>query len=57
MPPFLLMAQYDGKAVIPAGIVCRDYFSDLTVQKFFRKVSAGKIDLSLVRSERSQKGA
>lgn len=57
MPPFLLMAQYDCKAVIPAGIVGRDYFSELTVQKFFRKVSAGIIDLSLIRSERSQKSA
>lgn len=54
---FLLMAQYDGKAVVPVDIVCRDYFSHLTVQKFLRKVSAGEIDLPLVRAERSQKSA
>jgi hypothetical protein len=54
---FLLMAQYDGKAVVPVDIVCRDYFSHLTIQKFLRKVSAGEIDLPLVRAERSQKSA
>lgn len=54
---FLLMAQYDGKAVAPVDIICRDYFSHLTVQKFLRKVSAGEIDLPLVRAERSQKSA
>lgn len=51
------MAQYDGKAVVPVDIVCRDYFSHLTIQKFLRKVSAGEIDLPLVRAERSQKSA
>ena len=54
---FLLMAQYDGKAVIPAEAVCRDYFSHLTVEKFIRKVGTGEIHLPLVRIEASQKAA
>ncbi|MFV1599223.1 MULTISPECIES: pyocin activator PrtN family protein [unclassified Phaeobacter] len=54
---FLLMAQYDGRAVVPVDTVCKDYFSHLTLPKFLRKVSSGEIDLPLVRSERSQKSA
>jgi hypothetical protein len=54
---FLLMAQYDGQAVIPVDAVCRDYFSHLTPAKFLRKVGAGEIDIPLVRMETSQKAA
>lgn len=54
---FLLMAQYDGVAVIPVEWVCRDYFRHLTVEKFLRKVLAGEIDLPVVRMEGSQKTA
>ncbi|MEQ8451115.1 MAG: pyocin activator PrtN family protein [Nitratireductor sp.] len=54
---FLLMAQYDGRVIVPAEIVCRDYFSHLTINKFLRKVSVGEIDLPLTRAERSQKSA
>ena len=54
---FLLMAQYDGRAVVPVDAVCKDYFSHPTLPKFLRKVSSGEIDLPLVRSERSQKSA
>jgi hypothetical protein len=54
---FLLMAQYDGRAVIPVETVCRDYFSHLTVEKFMRKVAAGQIALPILRAERSQKAA
>ncbi|WP_420825909.1 pyocin activator PrtN family protein [Rhodobium orientis] len=54
---FLLMAQYDGRVIVPAEIVCRDYFSHLTITKFLRKVSTGEIDLPLTRAERSQKSA
>lgn len=54
---FLLMAQYDGQAVIPVDAVVRDYFSHLTVDKFLRKVGAGEIALPLVRIEASQKAA
>ncbi|WP_281060566.1 pyocin activator PrtN family protein [Mesorhizobium sp. M2A.F.Ca.ET.029.05.1.1] len=54
---FLLMAQYDGAAVIPTEKVCRDYFSHLTPQQFMRKVNSGDIDLAVVRIEPSQKSA
>ena len=54
---FLLMAQYDGRAVIPIADVCRDYFSHLTPEKFLRKVNAGEIAIPLVRMETSQKAA
>ena len=54
---FLLMAQYDGLAVIPVEWVCRDYFRHLTVEKFLRKVLAGEISLPIVRMESSQKSA
>jgi hypothetical protein len=54
---FLLMAQYNGQAVIPVDAVCRDYFSHLTPEKFLRKALAGEIDLAVVRIEGSQKSA
>jgi hypothetical protein len=54
---FLLMAQYDGLAVIPVEWVCSDYFRHLTVEKFLRKVIGGEISLPIVRIESSQKSA
>lgn len=54
---FLLMAQYDAKAVISIDAVCRDYFAPLTVATLVRKISSGEIRLPLVRMESSQKGA
>jgi Pyocin activator protein PrtN. len=54
---FLLMAQYNGAAVIPVEAVCRDYFSHLDPSKFVRKVGAGEIAIPLVRMEASQKCA
>jgi hypothetical protein len=55
---FLLMAQYDGQAVIPVDKVVRDYFQHLTTDKFLRKVALGEIRIPLVRVEPgSQKGA
>jgi hypothetical protein len=54
---FLLMAQYNGRAVIPAEMVCKDFFSHLTLDKFLRKVSAGEIKLPILRIEASQKSA
>ena len=55
--PFILMAQYGPRAVIPVDLVCRDYFSHLTPEKLIRKVSAGEIALPLVRIEASSKCA
>ena len=54
---FFLLAQYDGKAVIPLEQVCRDYFSHLTPLQLTRKTTAGEIDLPIVRIETSQKAA
>jgi len=54
---FLLMAQYNGMAIIPAEKVCADYFPHLRPDQFLRKVGAGEIKLPLVRAETSQKSA
>jgi len=54
---FLLMAQYEGKAIIPIEQVCRDYFSHLTPPKLVQKISAGEIAIPLVRIDASQKCA
>lgn len=54
---FMLMAQYNGKVIIPVDTVCRDYFTHLTPTKFIEKVRAGEIRLPLVRLEKSQKAA
>jgi len=54
---FLLMAQYNGAAVIPLEAVCLDYFSHLTPVQFTRKATEGDIDLPVVRIETSQKAA
>jgi hypothetical protein len=54
---FLLLAQYNGAAVIPVEKVCTDYFSHLTPVQFIRKSTEGKIDLPVVMIEGSQKAA
>lgn len=48
---FLLMAQYDGLAVIPVAVVVRDYFSHLTPETFLRKAAMGDIRLPIVRTD------
>ncbi|MBX8469718.1 pyocin activator PrtN family protein [Pseudomonas sp. RIT778] len=45
---FLLMAQYEGQAVIPLGRVCEDYMH-LSVEKFKRKQLDGEIDIPVIR--------
>jgi hypothetical protein len=54
---FLLLAQYDGRAVIPIDLICRDYFTHLTTGKLVSKISCGEIPIPLVRIEDSQKCA
>jgi hypothetical protein len=54
---FILLAQYDGRAVIPLDLVCRDYFAPLTVPEFARKALAGDIPLPVIRMYESQKAA
>jgi hypothetical protein len=48
---FLLMAQYNGAAVIPIDRVCKDYFSHLSPENLTRKISSGDLDLPLVRMD------
>jgi len=38
---FLLMAQYDGRAIIPVEEVRADYFPHLKLDQFIRKLGAG----------------
>lgn len=54
---FLLMAQYDGRVIVPLDRVCADYFTHLTPEKLKMKVAAGQIDLVIVPIEPSQKSA
>ncbi|PVZ43961.1 pyocin activator PrtN family protein [Pseudomonas sp. CC120222-01a] len=54
---FMLMAQYNGLAIIPIDQVCTDYFTHLTPDMFQRKVLAGQIQLPITRLEASQKSA
>lgn len=54
---FMLMAQYNGLAIIPIDQVCTDYFTHLTPDMFQRKVLAGQIKLPITRLEASQKSA
>ena len=54
---FLLMAQYNGQAIIPLERVCEDYFRHLTPEKFLRKTLSGEIDLPVVRVGGSQKAS
>lgn len=54
---FILMAQYNGRAIIPLEQVCKDYFTHLTTEMFQRKVLAGQIKIPITRLETSQKSA
>jgi hypothetical protein len=54
---FVLLAQYDGQAIIPLARVCNDYFTHLTTEMFQRKVLAGQIKIPITRLEPSQKSA
>jgi hypothetical protein len=53
----VLMAQYNGLAIIPLEQVCHDYFTHLTPDMFQRKVMAGQIKIPITRLEASQKSA
>lgn len=54
---FILMAQYNGLAIISLEQVCADYFTHLTPLVFQRKGLAGEIKLPITRLEPSQKSA
>lgn len=53
---FLLMAQYEARAVIPLDMVLRDYFGGLSREKFLAKVDRGGIKIPVTRMEKSQRG-
>ncbi|MFF5866731.1 pyocin activator PrtN family protein [Pseudomonas sp. NPDC012596] len=53
----VLMAQYNGIAIISLEQVCADYFTHLTPLVFQRKALAGEIKLPITRLESSQKSA
>lgn len=44
----ILMAQYDGRAIIPLWEICRDYFNHLTPDAFVEKAKAGEIQIPIV---------
>lgn len=50
---FLLMAQYNARAVIPLEWVRRDFFEHLHVKKLAAKCTTGEIRLPLVRTDPS----
>jgi len=54
---FMLLAQYDGLAVVPVEIVCRDYFCHLNATGLVGKITRGEIALPLTRIETGQKAA
>lgn len=54
---FILMAQYNGLAIIPIAQVCADYFTHLTPDMLQRKVMAGQLKIPIMRIESSQKSA
>lgn len=53
---FLLMAQYEARAVIPLDLVLRDYFGGLSRVQFLAKVDRGEIKIPVTRMEQSRKG-
>jgi hypothetical protein len=53
---FLLMAQYNGAAVIPLDDVLRDYFGGQSRVEFLAKVERGEIKIPVTRMEQSQRG-
>lgn len=54
---FLLMAQYNGLAIVPVEKVCEDYFQHLAPEALLRKAALGEIDIPITRMEGSQKSA
>lgn len=54
---FLLMAQFDGRAVVPIEEVRKAYFPHLQPDPFRGKLARGEIKLPVVRMDTSQKAA
>lgn len=54
---FVLMAQYNERAIIPIEQLCNDYFTHLTPEMFQREVLNDQIKIPITRLESSQKSA
>jgi hypothetical protein len=54
---FLLMGQYDSRAVVPLDRVRADYFAHLSMDQFLRQLGSGEIKLPVVRATASHKAA
>ena len=54
---FILLAQYDGLAVIPVERVCQDYFPHINATGLVGKITRGEIALPLTRIELGHKSA
>ncbi|GJD57458.1 pyocin activator PrtN family protein [Methylobacterium dankookense] len=54
---FLLMAMYEARPLIPVEWVARDFFSHLSPENLVRKISAGELDLPLVRMDKNPRCA
>jgi hypothetical protein len=42
---FMLLAQYERRAIVPLDLVCADYFAHLTPQKLAGKIDRGEVKL------------
>jgi len=53
---FMLMAKYDGNPLIDIEDVRRDFFSELSLATFVRRLDSRDIPLPYVRMNATQKG-
>ncbi|WP_118181256.1 pyocin activator PrtN family protein [Paraburkholderia phosphatilytica] len=54
---FLLMAQFNGRAVVPLDEVRAAYFPHLDAHNMTRKINRGEIALPVMRADKSAKTA
>lgn len=52
---WLLLARYEGQPLIPAEVVCSDYFHPLTYKAWREMVNDGSISLPIMRMSPSKK--
>jgi hypothetical protein len=51
----ILMAQYDGRAIIPLWQVCEHYFTHLKPDELAAKAQAGEIQIPIVHMDTSRR--
>ena len=54
---FILLAQYDGRDVLPIETVAKDYFPHINATGLVGNITRGEIALPLVRIDTGQKAA